>query len=81
MRSHVVEHIMLAWLQGDGRQGYADSAPYHAIHVGAAAPQVSLATLSVCLCVSVSSLVCACVILPVLCVQANRTQVIQIAAA
>ena len=33
---------------GDGRQGYAQGGPYHAIHVGAAAPTLPQPVLQIC---------------------------------
>ena len=33
---------------GDGRQGYAQGGPYHAIHVGAAAPTLPQPVLYIC---------------------------------
>jgi len=44
---------------GDGRMGYAEEAPYDAIHVGAAAPVVPQAVSHLCLvCVIHLSLSC-----------------------
>lgn len=48
-----LKHIYFVLLVGDGRMGYAEEAPYDAIHVGAAAPVVpqAVSRFSVCVCV------------------------------